>query len=295
MSKKKPSSPAAKPEALFDRVATILEQARGNVVRAVNTNMVHAYWLIGREIVMELQGGEERAEYGKRVIQDLSARLNARFGKGYSTEKLQFIRKFYLTYRERFEIPFPLGTELSARQIPFPPGTNSGKAQIVHPLGAQFTDPAILHPPGGESAMSTKNSPLGSQSALAFSPQLTWSHYRALMRVENPEVRDFYEREAIEGGWDKRTLERNLMEIGAFLFRTNGAIHESLGRRPRCRDQSQIQALKGRPNRRRPYAAPSGLGKTCTMIPRALPWAGIDRPVGAGLIETYLEERKHDA
>jgi predicted nuclease of restriction endonuclease-like (RecB) superfamily len=213
MSKKKQNAPAENPDALFDRVAQILEQARGNVVRAVNTNMVHAYWLIGREIVQELQGGEERAEYGKRVIQDLSVQLNARFGKGFSIEKLQFIRKFYLAYRERFEIPFPLGTELGVRQIPFPPGTNSGKAQIVHPPGAQFTESAIIHPPGGELALSTKSSPLGSQSALAFSPQLTWSHYRALMRVDNLEVRDFYEREAIEGGWDKRTLERQIQSF----------------------------------------------------------------------------------
>ncbi len=42
---------AAKPDALLDRVVSILEEARGNVVRAVNTNMVFAYRLIGREIV----------------------------------------------------------------------------------------------------------------------------------------------------------------------------------------------------------------------------------------------------
>lgn len=41
------------PDALFGRVVSILEQAQSNVVRAVNTNMVHAYWLIGREIVPE--------------------------------------------------------------------------------------------------------------------------------------------------------------------------------------------------------------------------------------------------
>ena len=64
-----------KPDALFGRVVSILEQARGNVVRAVNTQMVLAYWLIGREIVQELQGGEERAAYGKKIIEDLSARL----------------------------------------------------------------------------------------------------------------------------------------------------------------------------------------------------------------------------
>jgi len=40
--------------------------------------------------------------------------------------------------------------------------------------------------------------------------QLSWSHYRALMRVESRDARDFYEREAIAGGWDKRTLERQI-------------------------------------------------------------------------------------
>ena len=49
MSKPKSRAPSAKPGALFDRIVTILEQARGNVVRAVNTNMVLANWLIGRE------------------------------------------------------------------------------------------------------------------------------------------------------------------------------------------------------------------------------------------------------
>ena len=69
-------------DVLFGRVATILGQARGNVVRAVNTNMVTAYWLIGREIVQALQGGEQRAEYGKHVIEALSFRLTEAYGKG---------------------------------------------------------------------------------------------------------------------------------------------------------------------------------------------------------------------
>lgn len=42
----------------------------------------------------------------------------------------------------------------------------------------------------------------------SFSPLLSWSHHRALMRIEKLEAREFYEREAIVGGWDKRTLER---------------------------------------------------------------------------------------
>ncbi len=46
---------------LMDRVVSILEQARANVARTVNSNMVIAYWLIGREIVETLQRGEDRA------------------------------------------------------------------------------------------------------------------------------------------------------------------------------------------------------------------------------------------
>ena len=51
---------------------------------------------------------------------------------------------------------------------------------------------------------------MGTELPAGFSPQLSWSHYRALMRVDNAEARDFYEREAVAGGWDKRTLERQI-------------------------------------------------------------------------------------
>jgi len=64
----KKAKPAPLPEqvadALFARVATILEEARASTVRAVNSRMVLAHWLIGREIVQELQEGEKRAAYG---------------------------------------------------------------------------------------------------------------------------------------------------------------------------------------------------------------------------------------
>ncbi len=83
MKKSEGKSPVLRPDELFDRIVTILEQARGNVVRAVNSNMVLAYWLIGREIVQELQGGEERAAYGKKVINVLSSRLTNGMGRDF--------------------------------------------------------------------------------------------------------------------------------------------------------------------------------------------------------------------
>ena len=169
------------PAALFDRVASILEQARGNVVRVVNTQMVLASWLIGREIVQELQGGEERAAYGKRVFEDLSHRLAVQYGKGFSVTNLKYFRLFYQAYPERLGIRHPTGDE------------------------SEITSPA-----GMELALPSKSYLLGSQLPHGFSPQLTWSHYRALMRVDHIEARDFYEREAIEGGWSKAQLERQI-------------------------------------------------------------------------------------
>ena len=197
MSKPKGKAPAAKPDELFDRVASILDQARKNVVRAVNTNMVLAYWLIGREIVEEIQRGKGRAEYGKKVVETLSRQLTARYGKGFSFTNLWYFRQFYLAFSDRYQIPHPAGEE-------------SGGAPIPHPVGGESSAVRIPFPAGRELAPSNNNRPPGDGPPQGFSPQLSWSHYRALMRVENREARDFYECEAIVGGWDKRTLERQI-------------------------------------------------------------------------------------
>lgn len=184
MSKPKRKAPVAIRDALFDRVVGILEQARGSVVRAVNTQMVTAYWLIGREIVEAVQGGEERAAYGREVIESLSKRLTERYGKGFSEQSLQNFRRFYLVYAERITIPSPAGRE---------------------------SDPtAISSPTGRELVTSGNRYPAGSDFSSGFSPLLSWSHYRALMRVEDAEARDFYEREAAECGWSKAQLERQI-------------------------------------------------------------------------------------
>ncbi len=249
MSRSSENFPPETPDALFGRVVSILDQARGNVVRAVNLNMVISYWLIGREIVHEFQGGEERAAYGKKIVETLSARLTERYGKGYSAEKLQFIRKFYLAYRERFKIPFLLGTELGEAEILFLISAESGAAlndqTISFPLGTKFYSPHIPNPLATFSSEQPASSP---SEALprGFSPQLTWSHYRALMRVNNLEARDFYEQEAIEGSWDKRTLERQIQSFyyERLLKSTKSEKMLAEGRKLRIPGASGIDALK---------------------------------------------------
>jgi len=99
---------------LFDRVAEIIDQARSNVVRAVNSNMVLAYWLIGREVVQSIQGGTRKAAYGSGVLETLARNLTSRYGPGFSKTSLKYFRSFYLAYGDRLpEISRPLG-DLSA-------------------------------------------------------------------------------------------------------------------------------------------------------------------------------------
>ncbi len=141
MPKTKPVKIGESPEELFVRIVSILEEARGNVVRAVNSNMVLAYWLIGREIVQELQGGEDRAAYGKKIITDLSKRLTERYGGGFSSENIQLFRRLYIVYSERFIIPYPAGTKSSDLTIVRPAGAQSGPLTISSPTGREFKSP----------------------------------------------------------------------------------------------------------------------------------------------------------
>ena len=174
---------------LFDRVVSILEQARSNVVRAVNNNMVIAYWLIGREVVQQIQGGDERAEYGKQVIEQLSAELNNKYGRGFSTTNLRYFRTFHTTYSDR---------------VP----------EIRHIRGGEFKATGNRHTQSGVlAAMEMAVKQIGIKRG--FSPNLGWSHYRALMNVEHQNERLFYEIEAEAEGWDVKHLER---QIHTFLF-----------------------------------------------------------------------------
>ena len=67
----------------------------------VNSEMVLAYWQIGREIVQELQGSDEHAGYGKKVLAGLLDKQQKWYGKGFSVTNLRYFRLFYQTYAER--------------------------------------------------------------------------------------------------------------------------------------------------------------------------------------------------
>jgi predicted nuclease of restriction endonuclease-like (RecB) superfamily len=159
-------------------VARILDEARSHVTRTVNTTMVSAYWLIGREIVEVEQHGKERAGYGEEVIDKLAERLVTNFGKGFARQNIRYMRAFYLA--------FPNGSSL----------------------------PEIRQALPGE-LLAKRQAPSGGSSAPPFSPALGWTHYLLLTRVANPAARTFYEIEAAREAWSTRELER---QIAALLY-----------------------------------------------------------------------------
>lgn len=83
---------------LFAKVANLLEQGKKQAYAQVNSILVQTYWQIGREIIEHDQKGEKRAKYGKELLKKLSADLTAQFGKGFSVDNLENMRKFYLQY-----------------------------------------------------------------------------------------------------------------------------------------------------------------------------------------------------
>lgn len=167
-------------EPLIERVVTILEEARSQIVRTVNSAMVLAYWHIGREIIEFVQRGSARAEYGEQVLEVLSTRLQERVGRGYSVTNLKYFRTFFLRYAER---------EPKIRQTPSGELVRSGRPM------------KIRQTPSGESA---------SRRLVGFSAHLTWSHYQTLSKVESVEARSFYEIEAELERWSVRDLERQI-------------------------------------------------------------------------------------
>ena len=116
---------------IFQQVVALLQNAREQVLRTVNSTMVCTYFEIGRIIVEDEQSGAERAGYAKQTLLNLSVKLNEQFGKGYSVDNLESMRLFYLEYgnsetpSRNSEIPFGLSWShyvqlLKIKDVAFP-------------------------------------------------------------------------------------------------------------------------------------------------------------------------------
>ena len=132
-------------EQTYHSIRNSIVSAQHKLTVAVNSTMVTAYWEIGEQIYKAC-GENDRAEYGKKLLQYLSAQLSAEFGKGFSVQGLRNMRQFYCT--------FPIRSTLWS--------------------------------------------------------ELSWSHYRLLMRVQDEQARTFYAEECAKSAWSVRQLERQI-------------------------------------------------------------------------------------
>lgn len=94
---------------LIDSISLAFTTARQNVATAVNIQMLNAYWSIGKGIVEFEQKGEQKATYGKRLLENLSKDLNLKYGKGFSRSNLNYMRLFYVKYPKRETVSHKLG------------------------------------------------------------------------------------------------------------------------------------------------------------------------------------------
>ena len=133
------------PEQTYTAIRQSIVQAQHTMAAAVNSAMVTAYWEIGEKIYKAC-GENDRAGYGKNLLQFLSRQLTSEFGKGFDESNLRKMRQFYCV--------FPIRDTLC--------------------------------------------------------PELSWSHYRLLMRIADEKERTFYAEECAKSAWSVRQLERQI-------------------------------------------------------------------------------------
>jgi len=158
---------------LYSSVKYLIENAKSKIVQNINMAMIMTYFQIGEIIVEDEQSGRDRAEYSKETLKNLSKKLSEDFGRGYSVDNLQWMRKFYLIFQKR------ISQEVN---------NASGKYETLSRISVQDPNYETL----SRNSMFT----------------LSWSHYIQLMKIEDENERNFYEIEATQNNWSVRELTR---------------------------------------------------------------------------------------
>lgn len=163
-------------DALFEHVSKLIDEAHKHVRTTIDTVMVYTYYGVGRYILEDEQNGEKRAAYGKAVLNNLSKRLMDKYGDGWSVATLKKCRFFYTVY---------------SPQIGATPQTQLKRVHSVDPINGIVKANERLAKWDNEKRFT-----------------LSWSHYLILMRIENPDERNFYEIECLQQDWSVRQLQR---------------------------------------------------------------------------------------
>jgi len=179
-------------ETLVATIAQAHDHAQRQAVQAINVALTLRNWPIGYHIVEYEQHGSDRAQYGERLLESLTRDLRQRLGRGFGWRNLEMFRRFYLRY--------PISQSLIAKfgvTLPSPP--------------------------------SVSLAPLDWQDDLYFVrlfQELPWTHFIALIRMDDPLKRAFYEVEALRNRWSVRELKR---QIDSLLYERVGLSRDQAG------------------------------------------------------------------
>lgn len=166
---------------LFERVSIVIENTRQMIASTINTGEVYAKYEIGRHIVESEQNGEQRAQYGKHILKDLSEKLTATYGAGWSYSNLRQIRQFYIIY-----------------------------SNLTNTVCQIKNDNRYLSNSVKQTTKYNNDTNIGLNNLDRPKFSLSWSHYLILMRIENPDERSFYEIECNRQMWSVRQLSRQV-------------------------------------------------------------------------------------
>ncbi|GHS92348.1 hypothetical protein FACS1894203_4710 [Bacteroidia bacterium] len=167
---------------------------QADATRAINLNLTVRNWLIGCHIVEFEQNGEDRAQYGANLLEEIAKRLKSRGLKGLHRRALNTCRLFYTTYPQ-------IWLTLSAK-------LRNDQQLSVLPALADETNIRLT-----VSAKSDEEMVLPPELLLT---RLTFSHFIELIRVDDDLQRLFYEVEAIKNNWNIRELRRAIDTSLAF-------------------------------------------------------------------------------
>jgi predicted nuclease of restriction endonuclease-like (RecB) superfamily len=180
---------------LITGISELFEQARRMSARSVNAIITATYWETGRRIVDFEQHGLDRAAYGTNLLEKLSADLTKRFGRGFSRQNLQQMRIFYTT--------FPPDTICQ---------TLSGKLEKAEKSQTSSGELSLPVPHATSGKIQTPSEKFNVSILSACFP-LPWSSYVRLLAVKDDRARNFYETEALRGGWSVRQLDRQIESL----------------------------------------------------------------------------------
>jgi len=88
------TTPATMDKALLHDIRRLIENARLTVAITVNSALTMLYWQVGRRINEEILKGEQRGDYGKRIVATLSQDLSAEYGQGFTYTALTRMIRF---------------------------------------------------------------------------------------------------------------------------------------------------------------------------------------------------------